>query len=421
MTTRWVEPRPVCALLWCRKTDRALITVSALRRVMNSLSRRLEGNRRMALALPAALVGLVLAACSTPAPPSRFPPSASDLVLLKSTRLCDRKTDFLQRREGASPRREGWGSGEEVRISANRSESGAEESFFFDEDGVLVGALFAFPGGQSLKPYPVLRQTLSELKPALEFYLNVAQLADRANLDPSTLYETGDEKSTTQYIVLGAEAAPTLLMASFSLDPYAKLLSPYRKEFLARIQRGEKTKSGQRPGGPGAEDKESFPAVQQFARGQTAHLSYCGSRNYDVAAEAYAKAIKRGFSNKTWLAEAHHKLGLALEGKGQFEQAKVEMQQSLTVRPNTPEVLNNLGTVYKQLGDRDRALEAFEKSVTLRPNYPLARYNLAEAYETVNPKRAISEYETYLALVEGVPEEADRAVRARQRVNELSR
>ncbi len=388
---------------------------------MNSLSRRFEVNRRVALGLSAAVAGLLLSACGSPPPPSRFPPSASDLVLLKSTRLCDRKTDFLQRREGVSPRRETWGSGEEVRIAANRSESGAEESFFFDEDGVLVGAVFSFPSGQSLTPYPVLRRTLSELKPALEFYLNVAQLADRANLDPSTLYETGDEKSTTQYIVLGGADVPALLLASFSLDPYSKLLSPYRKDFLARIERGDKTKSGQRPEGPGAEDTEPFPAVQQFARGQTAHLSYCGSRNYDIAAEAYAKAIKRGFSNKTWLAEAHHKLGLALQGKGQFEQAKVEMQQSLAVRPNTPEVLNNLGTVYKQLGDRDKAIAAFEKSVSLRPNYPLARYNLAEAYETVNARRAISDYETYLALVEGVPEEAERAVRARQRVNELSR
>jgi len=388
---------------------------------MNSLPRQFKMNTWIALGLPAAFVGLLLSGCNPPPPASRFPPSASDLALLKSTRLCDRKTDFLQRRESGSPRRETWGSGEELRIAANRSESGAEESFFFDEDGLLVGAVFSFPTGQSLKPYPVLRRTLSELKPALEFYLNVAQLADRANLDPSTLYETGDEKSTTQYIVLGGADEPTLLLASFSLDPYSKLLSAYRRDFLARIERGEKTKGGQRPGGPGAEDTESFPAVQQFARGQTAHLSYCGSRNYDIAAEAYAKAIKRGFSNKMWLAEAHHKLGLALQGKGQFEQAKGEMQQSLTLRPNTPEVLNNLGTVYKQLGDQDKAIAAFEKSVSLRPNYPLTRYNLAEAYETTNPKRAISEYETYLALVEGVPEEAERALRARERVTVLSR
>ena len=91
------------------------------------------------------------------------------------------------------------------------------------------------------------------------------------------------------------------------------------------------------------------------------------------------------------------------------------------IQPNRPEVLNNLGDVYRELGDQEKARKAFEKAVTLRPNYPLARFNLAEAYETVNPKLAISEYETYLALVEGIPEETDRATRAKQRLKELTR
>src|SRR2546427_8010512 len=134
---------------------------------MNSLPRQLKINKRIARGRPAAVVGLLLSACAPPPPPSRFPPSASDLSLLKSTRLCDRKADFLQRRESGSPRREAWGSGEEVRIAANRSEAGGEESVFFDEDGLLGGAGFSFPTGQSLKPYPVLRRTLPELKPAL--------------------------------------------------------------------------------------------------------------------------------------------------------------------------------------------------------------------------------------------------------------
>ena len=89
---------------------------------MNSLPRQFKMNTWIALGLPAAFVGLLLSGCNPPPPASRFPPSASDLALLKSTRLCDRKTDFLQRRESGSPRRETWGSGEELRIAANRSE-----------------------------------------------------------------------------------------------------------------------------------------------------------------------------------------------------------------------------------------------------------------------------------------------------------
>ena len=387
---------------------------------MPSCLRDIRKRSRVALPLTAVAIGLVSFACAAD-PPSNLPPSASDLILLKSARLCDKKAAFLRGREAALLRREVWGSGEEVRIAASHSESRAEESFFFDEDGLLVGALFTFPIGLNLKPYPVLRETLSQLKPTLEFYVNVAQVGSRTDLDTSTLYMTGDEKSTTQYIVLGRADVPSLLLASFSVDPYATLLSPRRKEFLARVGGTDKSKSSLRTDSKGDEDKELFPALQEFARGEAAHLAYCGTRNDDIAVVAYQKAIKHGFSNKVQLAEAYHKLGLALKGKGELEEARDAIQQSLVIQPNRPEVLNNLGDVYKQLGDQEKALKAFEKAVSLRPNYPLARFNLAEAYEAVNPKLAISEYETYLALVEGIPEEADRAALARRRLKALAR
>jgi tetratricopeptide (TPR) repeat protein len=368
----------------------------------------------------AVVLGFSIAAC-TEVPRSSLPPSATDLTLLTSTRLCDEKAAFLEKQKGAAIRREAWGSGEELRVSQKRAESGAEESFFFDEDGLLVGALFTFPAGLSLKPYPVLRRTLSELKPTVEFYLTGASLPGRANLDSSTLYMTGDEKSTTQYITLGGADDPALLLASFSVDPYSTLLSPYRQEFLSRIGRGQKGKNPPTSDGRGPESKEPFSSLQAFARGQTAQLAYCGSRNYDRAVDAYRKAIAGGFTDKVWMAEAHHRLGLALEGQGRLEEAKVEMQQSLEIHPNTPEVLNNLGTVFTKLGDRGNAMKVLEKAVTLRPNYHIARYNLAEAYESVNAKRSISEYETYLALVQGVPEEAARAAQARERIKALRR
>ncbi len=366
------------------------------------------------------VVGFFLSSCAE-APPSRLPPSATDLTLLKAARLCDQKEAFLEKHRGHQIGRAAWGSGEELRVPFQESQTASEEAFFFDEDGLLVGALFLFPSGLKLKPYPVLRQTLSELKPTTEFYLTGASLLGGGNLDSSALYMTGDEKTTTQYITRGDVDDPTLLIASFSIDPYATLLSPYRQEFLARMGGSHTSKSSSSPGLKGAETKEPFPSLQQFARGQSAQLAYCGDRNYDQAADAYRKAIAHGFTDKVWVAEAHHRLGLALEGQGRLEEAKAEMQESLKIRPNTPEVLNNLGTVFTKLGDRENAMRMFEKAVALRPNYPIARYNLAEAYEPINTKRAVSEYETYLALVKGVPEEAARATKAQERVKALRR
>lgn len=375
---------------------------------------------RFRLILSGILFFIPLLAACTEVPRSTLPPSESDLVLLHRVRLCDLKLSLLQQHGPSSIQREPWGSGEELRIPSATSASKGEESYFFDEDGLLVGVLFVFPNGLPLKPYPVLRKTLSELKPTMEFYLGV-MLPGQSDLESSALYMTGDEKTTTQYITQGEGSAANLLLASVSIDPYSTLLSPYRQEFLARMGRGPKGGRGGASSERTGESKEPFLSLQQFARGQTAQLGYCDSRSYERAADAYRKAIQHGFTDKTWLAEAHHRLGLALEGLGQLDRAKAEMQRSLQIRPNSPEVLNNLGTVFSKLGERDQAIAAFERAVTLRPNYPIARYNLAEAYEAVNAKRAISEYETYIALVEGIPAETERIAQAKERVKTLKR
>lgn len=366
-------------------------------------------------------LSLLLGGCGEEYIHRELPPTASDLVLMKSVHICELKTSFLKTRQALPIQTVPWGGGEELRIPAAASESHSEESYFFNEEGLLVGVLFTFPSGLDLKPYPVLRMTLEALKPSVEFYMSLAQVPSRANLDFSTLYRTGDEKSTTQYITMGPPDTASLLMASVSIDTYESLLSPYRKEFLSRVAASSKRKGGAKADVRGAEDKEPFASLQQFARGETAQLSYCGPADPAVAVTAYEKAIAGGFSDKAMLSEAYHKLGLALKRQGQLDKARDAMQQSLTVYPNRPEVLNNLGDVYRVLGDQKKAFEAFQRAVTLRPNYPIARFNLAQAYETINQRRALTEYETYLALGEGIPEEQERMAQAKKRVAEFKK
>lgn len=365
-------------------------------------------------------VGALLTECGTPPPPRPpLPPSESDLDLLKATKLCDSRKTFLGAHPGIVPQGQAWGTGEELRISSEQSLSKGEESYFFDEDGTLVGTLFVFRSGLDLAPYKTLRRTLSQLKPSLEFYLTVAHLADRQNMAGSMLYDTGDEKTTTRYLVLGDQATPRLLEASFTIDPYVKLFSPYRKEFLDRLRNTAEQADGQYLDSQGAVDKEPFASLQQFARGQTAQLGYCGTKNNVIALDAYQKASVSGFTNKVWQAELTHRLGVSWEAAGNLEKAKSELLASLAKRPNSPEVLNNLGTVYGKLGEKQNALASFEKAVLLRPNYAIARFNMAEAIAEANPKRAVTEYETYLALAEGIPEEADRTALAQKRVKAL--
>ena len=376
------------------------------------------------LPLVAAGLGLVfflmLACSSTPRKPG-LPPSASDLPLLGSGKICDLRPQLQGAQSKFASSGEPWGSGKEIRVRSRRGEWRAAESYFFDQDDMLVGFLITFTEGLPLKPYPVLRDTLSQLTPSVEFYQSLAGVPTGKTMETTALYLTGDETSTTQYMVVGKGKTARLLSASMSKDPYYKLMSPYRREFLHRLATREKAERLQGAGGPGSEDKEPFRSLQQFARGETALLRYCGTRDDDIAADAYQQAIASGFTSKKLLAEAHHKLGLALKGQGKLSQAREHIERSLEILPNRPEVLNNLGEVYEELGERQRALALFEKAVALKPNYALARFNLAEAYERVNRRRAIEEYETYLAIVEDIPEEAGRASRAEQRLEQLTR
>lgn len=359
-------------------------------------------------------VFLLACACGGPAP-RPLPPSASDLPLLGSTRICAPLSRVSGALEGASSESHPWGTGTEVRVPASRGTAPAKESYLFDEDGVLVGYLLVFPEGLGLKPYPVLRDTLAQLPPSVEFFLSLARLRTAETPESSALFMTGDELSTTQYLVQGPVDSGRLLIATVAIDPYVQLLSPFRRDILARLRHDA---SGPAPQA-GRVDQDPFPSLQQFARGETALLGYCGTRDEALAANAYQKALKTGFSTARLQAEAHHKLGLAWKAQGKLDRAREELEQSLSIAPNRPDVLNNLGQVFKELGRQKRAIELFTQAVALQPNYPIARFNLAEAYESLDVRRAIEEYETYLALAEDVPEEQGRARRAARRVEAL--
>lgn len=100
-----------------------------------------------ALIIAAATLCGFATACQAPPPRPPLPPSESDLDLLRSTTLCEKRDHFIQRHTATEIQRRSWGAGEELRIAGNQSLSKGDESYFFDEDGTLVGALFAFPEG----------------------------------------------------------------------------------------------------------------------------------------------------------------------------------------------------------------------------------------------------------------------------------
>jgi len=277
---------------------------------------------------------------STPQPEPGLPPSASDLELLGSTKLCDDKTLVLSQWKGTKFAREPWGAGEQLQRLAQSSQPDHDRFYFFDDEGILVGAIFRYVDGLNLKPYPVLRKTLSELPPSSAFFLDPTQLLLSTKAKSAVLYRTGDKTTTTQYTILDDKDRPQLLVASMAIDPYEQLLSSYQETYLpglVRSARADKEKES------ALSQDNKFLALQQFARGEGALFSSCGQRQPDVAVDAYRQALEYGFTDTVRLAESHHRLGLALRDKGQFQESQQQLEKALEIRPNVPEVINNLG------------------------------------------------------------------------------
>ncbi len=97
----------------------------------------------------------------------------------------------------------------------------------------------------------------------------------------------------------------------------------------------------------------------------------------------------------------------------------MHFEKALAIRPNIPEVINNLGTIFAEQGQTEKAIASFEKAIRLKANYARARFNLADVLEPINSKRALEEYETYLVLAEGFPEETARIALAQKRIEHL--
>ena len=351
----------------------------------------------------------LLTACGTPSAPPRdpmLPPSASDLELLGATRLCDAKESVVKHSQGLRYEQVPWGSGEQLQRLVQSGQPDHDRFYFFNDEQRLVGAVFRYNQGLSLKPYPVLRQTLSELRPSSTFYIDPTQLLSQEGARSAVLYRTGDYTSTTQYLVLESEGDPTLLVASLAIDPYEQLLSSYHETFLPDLNRSRSTT----PGEPSPEEDSSddFLGLQQFARGEAALFGSCGTAQPGIAVEAYRQSIQLGLEDEARVAEAHHRLGLALRDQGQLANAQRELEQALSLRPNAPAIISNLGRVLAEQQQQARAIELFKRALVLRPNFAEARFHLANSLEQIDTRRAIEEYETYLALVEGIPREAKR-------------
>ena len=357
--------------------------------------------------------------CGSPPPPSNLPPSESDLNLMGKARLCQTKKEAQASWLKPGSHEGAWGNGtEHFQEIALPDKQG--QWLMFNEDQTLVGVITAFPDGLSLDPYPKLRGTLAQLPPAREFFFNSTQLLQGQEPESATLYRTGEATTTHQYYIKHSPGREDrLVMAVFVLDPYEPILDGSHPKFLSYLQSPSSQPASQPAAKEPSPTQQKFLGLQQFARGEIALFASCGTKHPDIAREAYQKAIDYGLSDTKQRAEAHHRLGLAYLSLGQPKEAKSQIEEALIIQPHSALILNSYGSVLAQLRDYHQSVKAYEQALALQPNYTLARFNLAEVFESINPRRAIQEYETFLILVEDNPAEAGKAAIAKNKIKTL--
>jgi tetratricopeptide (TPR) repeat protein len=175
-------------------------------------------------------------------------------------------------------------------------------------------------------------------------------------------------------------------------------------------------------------------------------------RLYDQAIQAYQAALE------VWpdYAEARVGMGDARQAKGQFDEAIEEYKRALAIEPTNARVYLGMGKIYyneKQL--YHEAVEAYQQAIALDPKlldahlslgelyeekglyqeavaryshvlsvdpkHPGASYGLALAYEHVDVKKAMEQWEQYIALASSLPSEKDWVDIARKHLAKLRR
>jgi tetratricopeptide (TPR) repeat protein len=113
---------------------------------------------------------------------------------------------------------------------------------------------------------------------------------------------------------------------------------------------------------------------------------YLNQRKLEEVIEVCQQALQQNADEIV----AYHGLGVALQLKGQLEEAKQWYLKILEQQPNLAEVHVNLGSLYAQQQHYEKAIQAYETALHLQPNLIQAHRNLAKIlYQVRQPEQAI--------------------------------
>ena len=121
--------------------------------------------------------------------------------------------------------------------------------------------------------------------------------------------------------------------------------------------------------GFGAETNQSDVARIQLARGD----ELLRKGEYQQAIVQYDKAIEV----KPDFAEAYNNRGYAKYAKYDGSDALADMNRAIELRPDFPHAYNTRGCVHMARGETELAIADFDRAIELQPDYPRAYRNRA--------------------------------------------
>lgn len=155
----------------------------------------------------------------------------------------------------------------------------------------------------------------------------------------------------------------------------------------------ERQGTGEGQSGTGKGRRRARPALKPQA--ETRDLILAGDRLLSQGDEQAAEVeYRRAAELDPSLAEAHHRLAVALYKRGEFEEARDEAERATDLSPTSVEAWFALGLVLKDARDSAGALAAFDRVLTLQPEHvPALHYRGRTHYQAGAAREAARDFE----------------------------